>query len=497
MNAQVSSIGTADRPASVLWIATLLSCACAGMVFIILPNDLGAKILAFVALWFAAAAIVRLEISHPYIWFGFFFMLYSVSGPLLHFYDIHPYGIWGGRDIRTLDFSSTLDLEMGCFVLFMLIVGPVARDLHKVARSGLDAFSNGAPIIAGIAALLVVIVLAEISAGGFSTKGEVTIHGSWLTRLSFGYSILALSACVMMYSRFIDNRPRDAYLFLVAMLICGVMVVLISGQRNFLFRFALLAVFMIHFGHRRITWPTALMLTVAGLAMISLLAAQKMAFSSDVVESALTGSGVTSAITGYLAKNPSAIFDPSISDYWNFFLLLSLGDELMTASNNLALIMDRVPTDMPYLNGIPLFTSDIGRVLLPGFLLSSEPETTVSIYHSTFFRELVEQGAGPGFTLLGHGYIHFGTVGALLVTGFFAFIIKLLYRAAERSSLGFLCFVAVIPIAVYSTRMDLTAAFSQGIKHVFIPIVAMAVISFLRRGTVAGHPTTAQNPKQA
>lgn len=486
MTTQSTAFETPDRSASILWVATILSCAFAGVVFIAMPSDLGAKISAFVALWLAVAAIVRLEISHPYIWFGFFFMLYSISGPLLFLYDIHPYGFWGGRDIGSLDFSTTLDLEMACFVVFLIIIGPGTRNLHRIARAGLHAFAEGAPLVAGIAALLVVVVLAEISVGGFSTKGEVTTHGSWLTRLSFAYSILALATCVMMFIRFIENRPKDAYLFLTVMLVCGVMVVLISGQRNFLFRFALLAVFVIHFGHRRITWPTALTLTVCGLAMISLLAAQKMAFSSDVVESALSGGGVTSAIAGYLTKNPAAIYNPTLSDYWHFFLLLSLGDELMTASNNLALIMDRVPADIPYLNGTPLFTTDIGRILLPGFLLSNEPETTVRIYHSAFFHELVEQGAGPGFTLLGHGYMHFGSTGAVMVMAFFACCVRLLYRAAERNTLGFLCFIAVIPIAVYSTRMDLTAAFSQGIKHVFIPIVVMAFISFLRRGAAAG-----------
>lgn len=468
------------------WFALLLSCAVAGAILIGTPDNLGAKIVTFIALWCAVASIVRLEISHPYIWFGFFFMLYGISGPVLIFYEIHPYGIWGGRDIRTLDYSSTITLEIVCFMLFLVVVGPRTRNLHRIARAKLNAFTDGAPVVTAVAAVLVGVVLIEISLGGYTSKGDITIHGSWLTKFSFAYSILALAACVMILGRFAENRPKDAYVLLFVMLLCGLAVVLISGQRNFLFRFALLAVFVVHFGHKKITWPSALALTVTGILMISLLAAQKMAISSDVLESALDSDGVTTAITGYLIKNPSAIFSPMLSDYWNFFLLLSLGDELMTASNNLALIIDRVPSDTPFLEGTPLFTSDIARIMLPGFLLSGEPETTVRIYHSAFFPELVEQGAGPGFTLLGHGYIHFGTLGAMMVMLFFATIIRLLYRAAERNVFWFLCFIAIIPVAVYSTRMDLTAAFSQGLKHVFIPIMAMAVVGFMRREQWSG-----------
>ena len=493
MNREAHVPGIHPDRNTVSWAYLLLVCFSASMVYLLLPDALGFKLIAFIALWCGAAAVVRVEISHPYIWFGFFYMLYSISGPVLHFYDIHPYGVWGGRDVRMLDFSGVLDLEFACFLTFLIIVGPVVRDLRPIARSRDNRYVDGAQAIAWIAGALVLVVLAEISMSGFSSKGDVTVYGSWLTRLSFAYSILALAACIVMFGLFAKDKPREAFLVLGAMLVFGYIVIYISGQRNFLFRFALLAVFVVHFTHRRITWPIALALTIGGIAMISVLAAEKMALTSDAGQSASVLEGLPGVIVSYMTKHPEAFFNPTGENYWHIFLLLTLGDELMTASNNLALIMDRIPIDMPYMNGSPLFSTDIARILLPGFLLPGEPATTAAIYQATFFTKSVEQGLGPGFSLLGHGYMHFGSLGAVGIIAFYSTVIRLLYRAAESKLLWFLCFCAFIPIAVYSTRMDLVAAASQGIKHVFLPILAMSVVSYMRRGSgVAGPPAGAR-----
>jgi peptidoglycan/LPS O-acetylase OafA/YrhL len=143
------------------------------------------------------------------------------------------------------------------------------------------------------------------------------------------------------------------------------------------------------------------------------------------------------------------------------------------------MVLTRMPQDLPFLNGASL-GNDLLRSVLPGFLIAPDTDNTGQIYNRLVFPRSYAAGSGPGFSLLGYGYMQFGLGGLILVMVIMAGAIRAAYRWAGRSALGLLFFIGFAPVAMYVARNDLTSPMSQGLKHVLIPLAAMYVVAFLR-----------------
>ena len=462
------------------WFLLLMGGVLSGAMLVLAGDDLILKCAALFTIWLFAAASCRFELTHPYVWYGLFYMLYGVSGPLLQALDMHPLGFWGGRDVSQLDFSYVLDLEYIGLLVLLIVIGPQLMNLRDGAADGMKAviFGGLGPVLAvslGVLGLL----LFEIYSQGFQSKGEVTLYGSWITRFGFAYNLVVVSLTVLLFKLVSDGRIPMAYALIGVIVLLAAGSVFVSGQRNFLFRFAISAYVLIHITHRRIPWSAALVILAASLILIVWLGGQKMSLMGQTLD---IGAVDLNAIdpASLPEKYASILLDPPVIQYLKLFALLAFGTELMTASNNLALIVDRVPHDLPYLNGATLFVADIARAILPGFIVGNSIPTSMMTYHNAFFGEQVEMGLGPGYTLLGAGYMNFGPPGVVMIAALFGVVLRFLYRWAGRSALGFLFYIGFIPIGAYATRMDISAPISQGLKHVLMPLIAMAVIGALR-----------------
>ena len=391
-------------------------------------GEIGVKIVAMLILWLFAAASCRSTLSHPFMWFGLFYVLYGISAPAMIYLNIHPFGFWGGRWMRELNFSHVLDLEFIGLIIVLLVIGPRTYDLRLIGKSAEHReFVNGAYIVLAIAIGLVSLSLAEIFSQGFQSKGEITIYGGWMTRLNFAYNIVVTAMTVIVYKYFTEEKPAAGYVVIAIFAMLAFFCIFVSGQRNFFFRFVLSSVFVLHITKQKNLGVMAAVGFIPGLIFISLLNDQKMAWTGGF-DSGL-GMGLISIFDVNVdAKHAAMLLDPPLLMYFKLVVLAAFGTELMTASNNLALVIDRVPHDLPYLNGSTLFVTDLVRGVVPGFLLQEQMETTGYIYMNNFFAESFARGEGPGFSMLGAGYMNFGSSGSILVIIIFSLVLRNVYR---------------------------------------------------------------------
>lgn len=447
-----------------------------------LTDTLSLKIASLGLLWMFAGASCRFDIVHPYMWWGAFYVLYGIAGPLLADIGIHPLGFWGGRHVTQLDFGRVIEYEYLAFVIILLVIGPRRMDLsHAKNDVRAQRFLPGILPVLVASTLILGALLGEIYIQGFATKGDVWLHGSFLTRLGFSYNLVVMAAAAYLFSLFYRGHTKAAWLFLAFFIVIATASVFISGQRNFIMRFAISAFFIVHIVHRRVNPVIIVVALIVGLLSVAWLGGQKMAFVTGSLETADDGNGDLFAALDLAEKYAFLDAASPLERFLKLSLVALFGTELMTSSNNLAIIIDRVPNELPYLNGQTMFVSDIVRGVLPGFLVGQQIDTSMAIYQRVFFPEYLAQGAGPGFTLLGVGYMNFGVPGIIMIALIFALAIRWIYRRAAASAFSFMFFVGAVPILVYSIRMDLAAPISQSIKHVWLPLVVMAGISFLIR----------------
>ena len=462
------------------WITFGFAIAISGAMFLAFPDSLGVKILAMTLFVLISAASVRFDLTHPFVWLGPPFLLYSISAPLLFYVGIHPLTIRSVYRIEELDFSGAVEIHYLGLVACLLIIGTRRMSFDAVLNDDRrEAFFTGVMPVLLLAGALAAIAVSAIIAGGFASKNQVILEGSWVTRLSFGFNIAATCVVVYVVREFSAERKMHAYIFIAAIAAVGVLVVLYTGQRGFLFRFLVVVVFAVHIAHRKLTVTTILPLGIAGAVLISVMAVLK--------SSLLTGSSeiLTNLDMQTLLALPQEYEyltgggESPIVVNGKWLLLMMLGSEFMTSGNNLALLLLRVPHEIPYQYGVTL-VNDIVRALSPGFLFNPlEIQSTVSVFNRLFFPGGYFLGKGQGFSFVGTGYFNFGIAGAVMIMLIFGAAIRLFYRCAAKSPMGLFFYIGYIPIAMFTARSDLATPVSQGLKHVLVPLLLMLFISVL------------------
>ena len=460
------------------WLVAAAAIVFSTALYIGFPQDLGIKIGAMALVVAVAAAVVRFDITHPYIWFGGAFLLYSVSGPLLMHLGVHPYVNWGGWPVETLDFSGAMDMQFLGLATALLVIGPTRRPLGRAAAaSELRPFFHGALAVCALGLLIGSVTVYEILFQGFTERAQYSATGGALSRFSFGFNILATALGVYLAKLFCEKRIGAATACALLVLLCGVFLVAAIGQRHFLFRSGIIMVFAWHLFYRPISTRTLVLLAFAALAAGSALSGYKMWLLTD--SAGIPVDGLVGGLQEALAlRDPALAQDPAWLRYVKLGLAAALGTEAMTPGNNMAMILSRVPHDLPFFRGetIPV---DIGRAVLPGFLVATLLDSTGALYNELVFPENTAVGGGVGFSIVGYGYIHFGVPGVVLVMALLGAAIRWIYGWASRSAMGLLFFIGFLPVGVYVARNDVTAPLSQGLKHVLLPLVLMLIVAAL------------------
>ena len=454
--------------------------AISGALFLAFPDSLGVKILAMALLVLISAASVKFDLTHPFVWLGFPFLLYSIAAPLLFYVGIHPSTIRSVYLIEELDFSGAVEIHYLGLIACLLIIGTRRMSFDAVLNDERrEAFFTGVMPVLLLAGTLSALAIFAIVTGGFESKTQLILEGSWVTRLSFGFNITVTCTLIYLVREFSAGRIRHAYIFIAVIAAMGVVVILYTGQRNFLFRFLVVAVFAVHLAHRKLTASTMLPLGIVGAALISVMAGLKaslLAGSSEIFAK-LDAQTVLALPLAYEQLIGGG--DSPMVVYGKWLLFMILGSEFMTSGNNVALLLLRVPHEIPFQYGVTLI-NDIVRALSPGVLFTTlELHNTVSIFNRLFFPEGYFLGKGQGFSFVGTGYFNFGIGGTVMIMLIFGAAIRLFYRWAAKSPFGLFFYIGFIPIAMFTARSDLGTPVSQGWKHVLVPLVLMLFITAL------------------
>ena len=468
------------------WVVLVFGAILSAAMVFGFPDDIGAKILAMAVFWCFSLISVRADLTHPFVWFGGTFLLYSISGPLLFHLGLHPNSVWGGMLIEELDFNFAMDLQYLAFVIVCAVIGPRRVALEPVLRDRrILALSGSVTPVLGAAMLVALIGVIEVLSQGFTQKIDIILYGSWATRLGFGLHMTATCVAVYLIKLFVEGKRPAAYTAIICFATIGVIIVTLIGERNFLFRFLVIALLVVHIAHRKISFSTFVSLAVVASLLIAVMGGLKMAAVSDEVFGPIAPSFEELVGLSGVQDNPSVVNDSTPVLYSKILLVMALGHEFMTAGNNLAMVVTRVPYDVPFQNGWTLI-NDVVRAVQPGFLVRQDANNTTFIYNRLFFPVNSERGGGQGFSFVGTGFLNFGIFGVILVMLAFGAAVRVAYRWAAKSPLGLAFLLGFIPVAMQAARGDLSGPISQSLKHVLLPLLAMMAIShFTARRTAA------------
>lgn len=464
------------------WIILFMGILSSTALVVFASDDIGLKIAAMFILCGAASAAVKFDIAHPFVWFAGAFTLYSISGPLLFHMGVHPYTTWGGYRIEELNFASAMDYQFFALLIALLVIGPrrvtFANAMTTHASSAL--FRGSLPILVA-ASVIGLANIFQILSQDFSSKGDVVLSGDWTTRLSFAFNIAATALGVYLAKLFSEGRPIAAYTTLIIVITVGIAMVLLIGQRHFLFRAGLVSLLVFHIFHQRISIRSLLLLAGFALMLSSILGGYKMILVVQDLAPAGNASLWEQTRLAISLKNPEFLNNSEFVQYVKVALAAALGSEAMTPGNNMAMLLTRVPQDLPYFFGATL-PGDLLRSILPGFIIQPYVETTSVVYNRLVFPSTVAAGGGVGFTIAGYGYLHFGQLGLIAIMVLIGATLRQIYRWASRSSTGLMFYIGFFPVAVYVARNDITGPLSQGLKHVLLPLVAMTVVAHFMGG---------------
>ena len=460
------------------WITLFIGILISSAMLVTASGDIGIKIIAMFVLAATAGAAARFDIAHPLVWFAGAFTLYSISGPLLQHMGVHPYDTWGGYRIDELNFSGAMDYQFMALLVAVLIIGPqrvsfASSKNHPMA----GALYDGALPVLLAAGIVGLANIFQIVSQDFASKGEVVLQGDWTTRLSFAFNIAATALGVYLAKLFSQGRPVAAYVTLMIVVAIGIGMVLLIGQRHFLFRAGLICLLVFHIFHQRISIRSLLLLVGFALVLSTILGGYKMMLVLQ--EAAPVDSASIWEQTRHLIalKNPEFLNNSTYMQYTKIALALALGSEAMTPGNNMAMLLSRVPQDLPYFYGSTV-PGDLLRSVLPGFIIAPLVDTTGTTYNALVFPNTAGTGGGVGFTIAGYGYLHFGEMELIAIMLIIGGGLRTIYRWAGRSPTGLMFFIGFFPVAIYVARNDITGPLSQGLKHVLIPLLAMLVVSY-------------------
>jgi oligosaccharide repeat unit polymerase len=413
------------------WNVLLLGIALSGILVNFTGNTLH-WILGLLLLTGTALGLARFDLFHPYTWYTPFFFLYSASVPILVWLDIK-------EDIGSL--QETVFLEWLALVVFLVIVGPRVKKMSP--------FSNPIPNMRVISWMFLLLSMGisalylwHIWQNNLGSKYEIILSSSMLARLDPAFSVYALVYCVLLSIAF--QEKRFPWVLVLLSLGWNTLAFLLSGERDFVFRMLWITVVLFHGLYRPIPRWCLVFLALGAIVLVPIMGDLKNVLLRE-------------------SETPIVL---------NAMAVRVLNDEFLTASDNLQFYLQNAGFEPFYFGETLLW--DIKRSILPGFLFQegSDPQRHFNV---TFFPEIVEQGGGRGFTLVGEGYMNFGLWGVALWFLLLGWFVRYLYGKGSQSVLWFLVYVVSMPLIIYVTRADLSNLLAQFTKHIIVPVLLLSI----------------------
>jgi hypothetical protein len=422
----------------------------ASLLLILIPSSyysekvlLIVKILSLITFTLCAASSVRFDLSHPFVWFNFPFLFYSISAPVLYLLGELEY-------YPTL--AETLNLEYIAILSSAMVIGTTTYSYRNLKIKNLKFLLKGNNWFFLMSLMLSLLYLCSIIILGVKNKGHKVVYFSPFLALDFAYYFIGVSVSIYIISNWILGKKLSFWniLFFSSYLIFSF---LICGERDILFRFVLLAVMLYHILYKKVK---LLYLSMIFLAMLFL--------------ATISGHFKMLLVTGQMSGD----FQNDMNT--KSVITKLLGSELITASQNLARILEYIPEKEPFFMGETIWW-DIKRALVPGFLFQRDTFINTSTWFTkTMFPNYWKQGMGVGFTIVGVGYINFGAYGVIGIFILIGFVLNWIYRWSAKTVFGLLFYISFMPVCLISIRGDLSAPISRSIKHILIPLFLIILI---------------------
>ncbi|WHZ23103.1 MAG: hypothetical protein OJF47_002215 [Nitrospira sp.] len=401
-------------------------------VLVSITQDLLAWIAGVALMVGVSMAVVRFDLLHPFTWFTPFFFLYSSSVPILVWLEIK-------EDIGNL--HETILLEWLALATFLLVVGPVQRKpLLKGAITIDTKIVAWAVFLASLAVSS--LYLWHIWQANLSSKYDIALSSSIFAKLDPAFSVLAIAYAVLLAGAFQCKRfPWALVFFSIGW---NASSFLLSGERDLVFRILWISIFVFHVLYREIPrWCLAILATSA-IVLVPIM--------GDLKNVLLKESEVEVVVSAIAVR--------------------VLNDEFLTASENLQYYLSRATFEPFYMGETLLW--DIKRALLPGVLVQDGPDPQRH-FNTMFFPDVVAQGGGRGFTLVGEGYMNFGWFGVVLWFVILGWFVRTLYARATTNKSWFVVYVVSMPLLVYIIRADFSNLLAQFAKHIAFPMFIIVI----------------------
>lgn len=397
------------------------------------------------------AGIVRFDLRHPLVWFNLLFWLYSASTPILHL---------AGHNFRTIthiaSYRDALILEFAAILTFSWAVGlkTISYAETTAPTKYLKFLSRSALPFLGASLVLTWLYLYAFFREGVTSKFAISTSASFFLRWDFAYVFLTVGFSVY-FIQWITRRPSLPYKLIAVMGGYFVLTFLVSGERDLVFRFVFVYVLLHTTFYKPVSFRTLAVVFVAGIVGSTLMGSLKNVLLSSDIESA------TAAFQSFWSED---------------FVLMLFGSEFRSASENLTMLIEAVPSQVPFFEGKGIL-GDIISILNIGFLTNRESKLMSPGFWFTnyFFRGYFRQGGGVGFTLVGLGYLDYGMVGVILLFGALGKFVRLLYNHSRDNLLTAIFYFNIVPTIAYSIRASAASILSPAVKHILLPLVLMYV----------------------
>ena len=400
------------------------------------------------------AKSVNFELSHPFIWFNIFFAVYSLSTPIMNMmgeYIFYP------QYSKNFDYIQLISAQYLALLVFSLAVGPKTisynLSIFKRQKYNSDLF-RGSHYLLALGTIISLIYLYGIVYYGIKEKTDKIALYNPVLALSFCWMVIICSIVTILIRNKMLNKGFPIIIILLFSSYLPLSL-LAGGDRHPLFYYLLTLIITIHIFYKKIKFRYFLFVQVIGMYLSTILGAFKMFLLSDM--------------------SIDSISNLLLFDYRNILLTI-ICSEFRTASENMAVALQAVPEQIPFLYVKPLL-SDLMSTFIPTFLFPRETfETSVYWFNRTFFPNYFNTGAGVGFSLVATGYVNFGYFGIIGLFFLLGWALRKIYERTAKSLLYMIFYLCALPIFVLSIRADLATIFSQGLKHILSSILIMIVI---------------------
>lgn len=381
--------------------------------------------------------LVNFNITHPYTWFIPFYLLYSISYSLLVLNGEYQINV-------TSELVDSLLLSWIGLVTLLILISPKIIEIKPNNTTFLKYFKHSS-LLFNLSFCGVTLMCIYILSSGALNKKDISLDNSMFVTLGFYCIHFFVFYFVVKLINGIINREYFSRTFVGTAFITALLVIFIAGERDFLLRLVLILVIVYDLMVKKIPKLKLFLFGFVGLFIIGVLQDLKNLF--------LRSGTLLDSEQGILSK--------------------ILGGEFTSSGRNLQLLIQNNMGGL-FSENTTLIT-DIKYALTNLPFISKGITTPTSWFNLTFYADYSARGGGKGFTYLGEGFINFGAFGVVLWCSILAIIINFFYKLSNRSGLGLVMYLVIIPNVIYCMRADLGIFLSILLKYVLFPALFIYV----------------------